>query len=110
MATSKKAKQTRKIAQKSFQKFEQGVKSGVGKTIAKGGTRAKVVKGGIKGGKKVAKVVGDASTRVVSKTTRLVGLEEYRLELERALDEAVRVIAVQEARIARLEGQLKKSG
>ena len=99
---------TRKKAQKTYRHVKEGVKTRVEKARTSTGQTGKVVEGSIKGGKKIAKVVGDASTKVVAKTTRLVGLEEYRIELEKALDEAVRVIAVQEARIARLEAEIQK--
>ena len=44
--------------------------------------------------------------KAVDKSAELIGLEKYRDELEQLLDEAVRVITVQEVRIARLEEQL----
>ncbi|MEY3691721.1 MAG: hypothetical protein RJB57_1377 [Actinomycetota bacterium] len=75
---------------------------------AKGGTTGRVVEAGMKGVNSVANVASRVSGAAVDRTTRFIGLERYRRELEAALDEAVRVIATQEARIARLEDELGK--
>jgi hypothetical protein len=99
---------TRKKAQKSYRKAADASKKFVEKSRSRGGASGKLIDGGLKGGKSLAKAVGVASTKVIAKTTQIIGLEEYRTELEKALDEAVRVIAVQEARIARLEDELSK--
>lgn len=67
------------------------------------GTGGKAIKVTVAGGKKAAEVAGKASSAVVKGTTKFIGLERYRKELEAALEEATRVIAAQEARIALLE-------
>ena len=65
----------------------------------------KVIKATVKGVKTGVEVVGKVSAKVVDKTTKFIGLERYRRELEAALDESTRVIAAQEARIALLEAE-----
>ena len=69
------------------------------------GAGGKAIKATMAGGKKAAEVAGKASAAVVNKTTKFIGLERYRRELEAALEEATRVIAAQEARIALLEAE-----
>lgn len=53
------------------------------------------------------KLLRSAASTAVDKSAQLMSLETYRAELEQLLDEAVRVIAVQEDRIARLEEKLR---
>jgi hypothetical protein len=70
---------------------------------SRGGVGGKAIKATVAGSKKANEVAGKASAAVVNRTSRYIGLERYRIELEAALDEAMRVIAAQEARIALLE-------
>ncbi|MBM3828891.1 MAG: hypothetical protein FJW09_09655 [Actinobacteria bacterium] len=72
----------------------------------RGGRTAQVVDTSIKAAKGAVNVTSRATAKVMDKTTKLMGLDRYRAELEAALDEALRVIATQEARIARLEEEL----
>lgn len=73
-----------------------------------GGTTARILDAGVKGVTTVVKGVSHLSDAAVGRATRFIGLDRYRKELEAALDEATRVIATQEARIARLEDELGK--
>lgn len=46
---------------------------------------------------------GEAQTAVENKMRQYIGFDKYRAELEKSLEEAMKVIAVQEERIRRLE-------
>lgn len=81
----------------------------VDKLRQRGGRTAQVVDTSVKAAKGAANVTSRATAKVMDKTTKLMGLDRYRVELEAALDEALRVIATQEARIARLEEELGQS-
>jgi|LakMenE18May11ns_1017448.scaffolds.fasta_scaffold9063535_1 hypothetical protein len=85
------------------QKVMRNAQDKVGDLQSRGGTGGKAIKATVAGGKKANEVAGKASAAVVKRTTKFIGLERYRKELEAALDEATRVIAAQEARIALLE-------
>ena len=91
----------RKKAQDNFRI----VKEKVDELQRRDGAGGKAIKATVKGVKKGTEVVGKVSAKVVDKTTKFIGLERYRRELEAALDEATRVIAAQEARIALLEAE-----
>ncbi|MFM8794087.1 MAG: hypothetical protein ACKOFF_04215 [Acidimicrobiales bacterium] len=80
----------------------------VGNLSARGGTTGRLVDAGVKGVTGVVNVTTRISGAAIDRTTRFIGLDRYREELEAALDEATRVIATQEARIARLEDELGK--
>lgn len=70
------------------------------------GRTAKAMELSLKGVAGTIKTVSKVSNAAIDRSTRFIGLDRYRLELEAALDEATRVIATQEARIARLEEML----
>ena len=53
--------------------------------------------------------IGDAQRLVENKMKQYMGLDKYRLELENSLEEALKVIAVQEERINLLEIRQKAS-
>lgn len=73
---------------------------------SRGGRTAQAVDFGLKGVSGAVKTVSKVSSAAIDRSTRFIGLDRYRIELEAALDEAMRVIATQEARIARLEHEL----
>ena len=53
--------------------------------------------------------IGDAQRLVENKMKQYMGFDKYRLELENSLEEALKVIAVQEERINLLEMRQKAS-
>ena len=72
----------------------------------RGGRTAQAMDIGLKGVSGAVRTVSKVSSAAIDRSTRFIGLDRYRIELEAALDEAMRVIATQEARIARLEDEL----
>ncbi|MEY4364685.1 MAG: hypothetical protein RLZZ305_29 [Actinomycetota bacterium] len=97
----------RKKIQETFGTGKQKLVESVNNAKSKGGVPAKVLDAGQKGVRGAVKATAKVSGAAVSRTTKFIGLEKYRTELESALDEAMRVIATQEARIARLEEDLR---
>ena len=91
----------RKTAQEKFRNIQDKVTE----LQSRDGAGGKAIKATVKGVKKGAEVAGKVSAAAVNKTTKFIGLERYRRELEAALEEATRVIAAQEARIALLEAE-----
>jgi len=85
-------------------------KSVVDNVRSRGGRTAQAMDLGIKGVSGAVKTVSKVSSAAIDRSTRFIGLDRYRTELEAALDEAMRVIATQEARIARLEDELGRHG
>lgn len=63
----------------------------------------KVVDGAEKAGKKIGQTLTQSTKWLVTKGAERMGSDKYREELDAALQEALRVIAVQEERIAVLE-------
>ena len=61
---------------------------------------------GEKLGKTIVKQFGQTAKWVVGKGASKIGSDAYRIELDAALQEALRVISVQEQRIALLESQI----
>ena len=57
-------------------------------------------------GKTLVKQLGQTAKWVVGKGASKIGSDQYRIELDAALQEALRVISVQEQRIALLESQI----
>ena len=57
-------------------------------------------------GKTLVKQLGKTAKWVVGKGASKIGSDQYRIELDAALQEALRVISVQEQRIALLESQI----
>ena len=55
------------------------------------------------------KKFGDAQRLVENKMKQYMGFDKYRLELENSLEEALKVIAVQEERIKILESRQKEA-
>jgi hypothetical protein len=51
--------------------------------------------------------ISDAQRAVENKMKQYIGFDKYRLELENSLEEALKVIAVQEERIQLLESKQK---
>lgn len=96
----------RKPLQNGFRTARGKVTEVVGNLSDKGGTTGRVIDAGVKGITGVVNVTTRISGAAIDRTTRFIGLDRYRKELEAALDEATRVIATQEARIARLEEEL----
>ena len=60
-------------------------------------------------GKWSLKKLTDTQRTVENKIKQYMGFDKYRLELENALEEALKVIAVQEERLKILEAQRKVS-
>jgi hypothetical protein len=56
--------------------------------------------------KTIFKQLGQTAKWAVGKGASKIGSDEYRIELDAALQEALRVISVQEQRIALLESQI----
>lgn len=98
----------RKSLQRSYEVAKDKSTETVDKLRQKGGRTAQVVDTSLKVSKGAASAASRASAKVMDRTSRFIGLDRYRTELESALDEAMRVIATQEARLARLEEELRK--
>lgn len=62
-----------------------------------------VAKSTVKAGKTVATKATEVQQKVTEKYKKILGFDKYRVELENALEEALQVIAAQEARIRLLE-------
>ncbi|NDD72303.1 MAG: hypothetical protein EBZ52_03895 [Actinobacteria bacterium] len=97
----------RKKIQETFGTGKQKLAESVNNAKSKGGVPAKVLDAGQKGVRGAVKATAKVSGAAVSRATKFISFEKYRTELESALDEAMRVIATQEARIARLEEDLR---
>jgi len=58
--------------------------------------------------KKTTDTVSGAAKKVINVGSKRIGLEDYRQELDNALQEALRVIGIQESRIRDLEEKLNQ--
>lgn len=97
---------TRKRMQDKFEKVSEAASERVRRAKEQDGAAGSVIKVTEKTVRRGKNVVQTAVNTAVDKSARSLSFEKYRDELEHLLDEAVRVIAVQEDRIARLEEQL----
>ena len=97
---------TRKQMQDKFGKVSEAASERFRGAKEQEGAAGAVIKVTEKAVRRGKNVVQTAASTAVDKSARSLSFEKYRDELEHLLDEAVRVIAVQEDRIARLEEQL----